>query len=375
MARTAITRGQTPGRVRGSRGPNVRWLESLSPWPEDGFGLERMRALLAELGDPQLAFPSIHVVGTNGKSTTTRTIEETLLQEGIAAAAYTSPDVSGWAERIRVNGAEVDIERALERVRPPAVALGATQFEALTAAALVEFADARVDAAAVEAGLGGRHDATNVLRSPVQVLTNVALEHTDVLGATREAIAAEKLAVVQAGSTVVLGEAEWEPLARQNGATDVVVEIGGNRALAGAAVTAFLGRPAEPAEVQLPGRLERWGDEIRDGAHTPEAVRYIAPSLPPLGSIVASILSDKDVDGVLSELARLAPALVATTSSSPRALPADVLAERARGLFAQVEAVHDPPEALRRAHELGGPVLVTGSLYLLADLWPSTVRA
>jgi dihydrofolate synthase / folylpolyglutamate synthase len=361
----------------------VDWLESLSPWPEDGFGLERMRALLAELGDPQLAFPSIHVVGTNGKSTTTRTIEETLRREGVRAAAYTSPHVTGWAERIRVGGADVDIEQALARVRPPAEALGATQFEVLTAAAMAEFAEAGVEAAAVEAGLGGRHDATNVLRSPVQVLTNVALEHTDVLGSTREAIAGEKLAVVQPGSTVVLGEPEWEPLARRNGAAEVLVETGGNRALAGAAATAFLGRPVEPADVQLPGRLERRGDEIWDGAHTPEAMQYVTPLLPKLGSIVVSILADKDVDGILDLLAPLADALVATQSSNPRALPAAALAERAQGRFARVEAVDDSLVALRRAHEIGEPVLVTGSLYLLADLaaaidrepWLSTARA
>jgi dihydrofolate synthase / folylpolyglutamate synthase len=346
----------------------VEWLESLSPWPTDGFGLERMRALLAELGDPQLEFPSVHVVGTKGKSTTTRTIEETMLGEGVLAAAYTSPHVSGWAERIHVGGQEADVGRVLTRVRPAAVALEATQFETLTAAALAEFADAGVEAAAVEAGLGGRFDATNVLRSPVQVLTNVGLEHTDVLGETREAIAAEKLAVVQPGATVVLGEPEWEPLARVNGAAHVIVETGGNRALGGAAASAFLGRPVEPAEVQLPGRLEVRGDEIRDGAHTPEAVRHVAPSLPPLGSIVASILADKEVDAVLAELARLAPSLVATTSSNARALPATDLAARAAQHFEHVEAVADPDEALRRAHELGEPVLVTGSLYLLADL-------
>src|SRR5712691_8480175 len=146
-----MTRGQTPGRARRSHGSNVAWLESLSPWPEDGFGLERMQALLAELGDPQLAFPSIHVVGTNGKSTTTRTIEETLRREGVRAAAYTSPHVTGWAERIRLGGDEADVERALDRVRPPAEALGATQFEVLTAAAMAEFAEAGVEAAAVEA--------------------------------------------------------------------------------------------------------------------------------------------------------------------------------------------------------------------------------
>src|SRR5262245_37936253 len=201
----------------------VEWLETLSPWPKDGFGLERMHALLAGLGDPQLDFESLHVVGTNGKSTTTRTIEETLLREGVASAAYTSPHVSGWAERIRVGGREVDVERAIGRVRSQAVALEATQFETLTAAALLAFSDAGGEAGAVEAGLGGRHDATNVLRSTVQVLTNVALEHVDVLGSTREAIAEEKLAVVRSGATVVLGEREWEGIALRNGAARVVV--------------------------------------------------------------------------------------------------------------------------------------------------------
>src|SRR5262245_14322182 len=357
-------------------GGATEWLESLSPWPKDGFGLERMCVLLSELGDPQLAYPSIHVVGTNGKSTTTRSIEGTLLREGLSVGAYTSPHVSGWAERVRVNGHETELERTVSGVRPRSVALGATQFEALTAAALLAFAEAGVDAAAVEAGLGGRHDATNVLRSPVQVLTNVALEHTEVLGATREAIAAEKLAVVKPGATVVLGESEWEELARRNGAGRVIVEAGGNAALAGVAASAFLGRPVEPAHVELPGRLERRGDtEIWDGAHTPEAVRHIAPELPAIGSIVASVLADKDVDGLLAELANLAPAFVATSSSNPRALPTATLADSARPHFAVVEAEPKAVEALRKAHALGEPVLVTGSLYLLADLWSSAVHA
>lgn len=348
------------------------WIASLSPWPVGGFGLERMRALLAELGDPQLAYPSIHVVGTNGKGTTTRTIEETLGREGLVTGGYYSPHVRGWPERIRVAGREADFERAVARVRPAAERLGATQFEALTAAALAEFAAVGVEVAAVEAGLGGRHDATNVLRSPVGVLTNVALEHTQVLGGTREAIAAEKLAVVQQGSTVCVGEPEWEALARANGAARVVVETGGNRALGGAAASAFLSRAVEPAEVALPGRLERRGDEIWDGAHTPEAVAYIAPSLPALGAIVVSMLGDKDVDGMLRLLARHADALVATRSSHPNALPAEELAERALSFFPHVEAVADPQAAVERGLELGRPVLVTGSLYLLADL--SSVR-
>ena len=145
----------------------VELVESLSPWPKHGFGLDRIKALLAELGDPQLRYPSIHVVGTNGKSTVTRTTEELLAQSGLAVGAYLSPHVRGWSERIRVHGDEADFEAAVERVRKSAERLGATQFELVTAAALAEFAAEDVDVAVVEAGLGGRYDATNVLRSPV----------------------------------------------------------------------------------------------------------------------------------------------------------------------------------------------------------------
>ena len=188
-----------------------------------------MRALLARLGDPQLRYEAEHVVGTNGKSTTTRLTEALLADAGLRVGAYLSPHVRGWSERIRIDGAEADFEAAVARVRPHAEQ--ATQFEVVTAAALLAFAEAAVDVAVVEAGLGGRHDATNVLRSRVVVLTNVALDHMDVLGDTREAIAAEKLAVVQPGCTVVLGDREWEELARANGAADVIVGGSSNLAL------------------------------------------------------------------------------------------------------------------------------------------------
>ena len=120
-------------------GPNVSWLASLSPWPTDGFGLDRMRALLSLLGEPQRGLQAIHVVGTNGKSTTTRMIEALLLAEGIVTGAYLSPHITSWAERIRVQGAECDLEQVLDVVRGPATETGATQFETLTAAAFVAF--------------------------------------------------------------------------------------------------------------------------------------------------------------------------------------------------------------------------------------------
>ena len=339
----------------------VEWLDAMSPWPRDGFGLERMRELLEALGDPQDAYPAIHVVGTNGKSTATLTIEQLLLADGLSVGSTISPHVAGWSERIRVNGQEADFEAAVARVRAAAEELEATQFEVVTAAALAAFADAKVDVAVVEAGLGGRHDATNVLRTRVVLLTNVGLEHTDVLGDTLEAIATEKLAVARPGAIVVLPDPTYAHLVPEN---DVV--LGGARE----AAEAFAGHAidADPS-VSLPGRLERREGEIRDGAHNPDGARHLVDQLDGDDyTVVASILADKDVDAMLAALRRAGRRFVATRSSSARALPAADLADLARVRFDHVEVVDDPVAAVARAHELGEPVLVTGSLYLLGDL-------
>ena len=351
---------------------STRWLESLSPWPADGFGLDRIRALLAELGDPQRSYPAVHVVGTNGKSTTTRLTEALLVDAGLAVGAYLSPHVRGWSERIRVRGEEADFDRAVTAVRDASERVGATQFEVLTAAALLAFAEAGVDVAVVEAGLGGRHDATNVLDARVVVLTNVALDHMDVLGETREAIAAEKLAVVTPGAVVVLAEEEWTPLVPDN---EVVVTAHSNLALAIAAAEAFLGRPVDPhaAEaVALPGRLEHRSEEpleIWDGAHNLAGVGYLLPRLPDREfTLVVSILGDKRPELMLEALSVLGDTLVATESRNGRSLTAVELAELARPFFADVEVEPDPQAARRRALATGNPVLVTGSLYLLGEL-------
>jgi len=357
---------------------STRWVESLSPWPADGFGLERMRALLAELGDPQRRYPAVHVVGTNGKSTTTRLTEALLAHAGLAVGAYLSPHVRGWSERIRIRGAEADFEQAVSEVREPTERLGATQFEILTAAALLAFAQAEVDVVVVEAGLGGRLDATNVLDAAIVVLTNVALEHTDVLGDTREAIAAEKLAVVTPGAVVVLAEAEWEGVALAYGAARVDLTARSNLALAIAAAEAFLGRAVQASaanEIDLPGRLEHRSErplEIWDGAHNLAGVGYLLPRLPDRRFVVvASILEDKQPETMLEALSVVGDALVATRSTNARSVPAEELAETGRRFFGRAEAVADPYAARLRALELAGDdgaVLVTGSLYLLSDL-------
>jgi dihydrofolate synthase/folylpolyglutamate synthase len=314
-----------------------------------------MVALLELLGNPQRSFEAVHVVGTKGKSTAARRIAAT-----IGGLAYTSPHVSGWHERLQTD--EAGFERAIQRVRPAAEELGATQFETLTAAAFADFAARGIEAAAVEAGLGGRLDATNVIDARVVLLTNVALEHTDVLGETRELIAAEKLAVAGPGAVVVLPDREFARLVAGN-----ELHVGGARE----AAEAFLGRPVELAEASLPGRLELRDGEVRDGAHTPDAVDWLLERLPEPHDyvVVASILGDKDADGILERLAHAGTTLVATRSSNERALPAGEVAARGRTWFKVVERANDPREALRLAHMLGPRVLVTGSLYLLADLY------
>jgi dihydrofolate synthase/folylpolyglutamate synthase len=200
----------------------------------------------------------------------------------------------------------------------------------------------------------------------------------DVLGDTREAIAAEKLAVVRPGMAVVLGEPEWRELAEAQGPSLLVLTAASNLALAIAAAETFLGKPVEAggaADVTLPGRLEHRGEhplEIWDGAHNLAGVAYLLPRLPERDYVlVSSILADKRPELMLQALSVLGPTLVATESSNARSLPAGELAAHAERYFDHVEIVVDPSEARSRARALAGPdgaVLVSGSLYLLTDL-------
>jgi dihydrofolate synthase/folylpolyglutamate synthase len=259
--------------------------------------------------------------------------------------------------------------RAVARVRDAAERVGATQFETLTAAALAEFASAGVDVAVVEAGLGGRLDATNVLDAEVVALTNVSLEHTDVLGDTREAIAREKLAVITRGATVVLGEPEWEDLAREHAPARIVVSDDVGRA----AAAEFLGRELDgDVGIALPGRFDVVGRDVFAGAHNAAGVEWLVASLSRDYVICAALLADKDARAMLATLRTRGSRFVATQAETERSLDADALAELAREFFDDVESVPDATDALARARELAGPggaVLVTGSLYLIRDLY------
>ncbi len=230
--------GRRRGRARRSSSDSNRsWRSSrvTAPWRlEDAeahllslelfgmrFGLDRMRRLLTALGSPQERFAAIHVVGTNGKSSTVRMCAALLEAHGVRTGAFLSPHLTTFAERIRIGDADLDPDAfgaAVQRAAAAAAKVDrtlepgdrVTQFELVTAAAFDELARRGVEVAVVEAGLGGRHDATNVLAAPVCVLTNVGLEHTRWLGPTVRDIAREKLAVVPAGATLVTGPLEPE---------------------------------------------------------------------------------------------------------------------------------------------------------------------
>ena len=389
------------------------------------LGLARIEAMLERLGQPQRAFRSIHVVGTNGKSSTTRFACAALAASGVRAGAYLSPHIRGWHERVLVaeaGGLPAPVAAAaflaaVEESEAAAQAVDAerggacTQFEVLTAAAFVALRAAGVEAAVIEAGLGGRLDATNVLDAPVVVLTGVALEHTEHLGDTREAIAAEKLAVVALGAVLIAGgmDEEIEPvvqrLAAERGAARALL-LGpgaldedlpdlaaagtfqrGNATLALGAAAALLGDAfdarramAAVAKVQVPGRLEvvgRYPLVLRDAAHNPDGARVLARELPralhgasPVVGVLA-LLADKDADGVLAALAPVLDQVVVTATASARALPADRLLAAAEAHGLSGEAVADPEDALARArHRAGssGAVVVCGSLTLLEAL-------
>lgn len=352
------------------------------------LGLARMQALLGVLGHPERAFRSVHVVGTNGKSSTARYAAGLLGLTGSRAGAYLSPHLVRWRERVQVDGRDLAAEpfaAAVQRVA--GAAEGATQFEVLTAAAFVALADAGVEWAVVEAGLGGRLDATNVLGSEATVLTSVALEHTEHLGGTLAEIAREKLAVLRPGSVLVTGplpgEAEREAATAAAALGARRIEVEGdpvdfrltNAALARAVVAAVTETELVATWLpEVPGRLQVLARDpltLLDGAHNPAGMVALAAALPaategrrPLVGLV-SIVSDKDAAGMLDLLRPHLDALVLTRSANPRALAPEALATGGG------EVVGDPRAALGRARVLAGPggaVLATGSIHLVADL-------
>lgn len=378
------------------------------------FDLGRIEELLDVLGSPQRAYPSIHLTGTNGKTSTARMIDSLLRAHGLHTGRYTSPHLETVRERISLDGQPVDEERftaVYAEVGPLAELVDArndeplTYFDMTTALAFATFADAPVDVAVVEVGLGGAEDATNVIQAGVAVITPIGLDHTEWLGDTIGDIALAKSGIVHEGATLICAlqpEEAMEPIlercaevgatvAREGSEFGVIernLALGGqvltlqglggvydeiflplhgahqaqNAALALAAVEAFLGAGKDrQLEVEVvregfsssssPGRLERVRNAptvLVDAAHNPHGMAATVAALTEEFSFrrlvaVVGMLGDKDADGVLELLEPVVDELVCTRNSSPRSLPAEELAEIAYEIFGE-DRVHVHPE-------------------------------
>jgi dihydrofolate synthase/folylpolyglutamate synthase len=411
-------------------------FESTMPTRRSLPSLDRMRALVGLLGDPQMAFPAIHITGTNGKGSTAAMATALLRAQGLSVGTYTSPNLARVNERLARHGEPIDddafveVLEALARLEP-LMDEPATRFELLTAAALAWFADEAVDVAVIEVGLGGRWDCTNVVDGEVAVLTNVSFDHTEVLGPTLEDIARDKSGIFKANARVIVGETDptlvalLGQAAEAAGAAEVWVRgnqfactsnrlaVGGrlidvrtpgaaygellvplhgthqgdNASAALAAVEAFFGVPLHEdvvaegfASVRVPGRLEVVGRHplvVVDGAHNVAGMLVLARSLVEEFTVdgeaqaVVGMLTGRDPVAMLEALLTAGVrSVVACAPDSPRALPAETVAEAAAGLGMEATVAPSPGEAVQLALSRAGPddrVVVCGSLYVVAE--------
>jgi dihydrofolate synthase/folylpolyglutamate synthase len=400
------------------------------------FSLAPIRALLERLGSPERALRPIHLAGSKGKGSTALLCEALLLGAGLRVGTFTSPHLSRWTERFRIDGREVEGEAlaaAVARLRPAVEALRAegperapTFFDATTAAALLLFAEAGLDAVVLETGLGGRLDSTNAVAPAVTAITSIELEHTEILGTSLAAIAAEKAGILKRGVPAVLGrlpeEARAPVLARaaELGAPlaelgrDFEVELLAREALRQRVRLAdgpfrcelwlpFLGDPvrdnaalaaacalragvdagllAERAPgalgaAALPGRLELLGSaplRLADAAHTAASAAALADALDLLPRrrtlLVLSLSAGKDVERIAALLGPRADQVTVTRADPVKSLDPALVAPALRALSPapEVRVVPNPHLALRAAREAAGPedlLCATGSVYL-----------
>jgi dihydrofolate synthase/folylpolyglutamate synthase len=395
------------------------------------LGLETTRAMLDVMGNPQLAFPSFHVAGTNGKGSVVSMLDAVLRDAGLRVGRYTSPHLIDFRERICVDGVPIDessVTRYAERWLPDVERLGATFFEATTCMAFEHFARERVDVAVVEVGLGGRLDATNVLSPLATAVTSIGMDHMQYLGDTIEQIAAEKAGIFKAGVPAAIGDgdaavrARLAELARSAGASeivvigddwlvdDVVVSAGGtsfsitertngrrrelrtslvarhhatNAAVALAMLQLAGGTYAEAGEdgcralerAAIPGRFQRCGNVIFDVAHNPAGIAVLcdaldAVSVPHPLACLLTVLADKDWRTMISLLATRVDRFVLTAPPSvpaDRAWALDKAAGFARAHGWTAEAEPDFDRALALSREGVEATLITGSFHTVGD--------
>ena len=378
----------------------MKFLEELAARRRFGMkpGLDAIRGTCAALGDPQKSFKAIHVAGTNGKGAVCAMLDAALRANGLRVGRYTSPHLVKLNERFFLDGAPIGddvLSAAAEKVAKIAPD-DLTFFEALTAVAFLVYADAKVDYAVLETGLGGRLDATNVCVPELCVITRIGLDHCDWLGDTVEKIASEKAGIIKPHVPVVLGEnlpevrAVVEARAKEVGAPffyapDVAsaADVPRDFSLAGTfnrenAVTALAalkvlgkGDASGFADVVWPGRFQRVENFIIDGAHNPPAAHALAEALRELHlseplALIAGFCGDKDVGDVLSILAPFVKKGYAVRTNNPRSLSAEETAEKMRA--AGIDAVAAPSLAAAIGAASSAPrALICGSLFLAGE--------
>jgi dihydrofolate synthase / folylpolyglutamate synthase len=404
------------------------------------FGLENIAVILDALDHPERAFLSVHVGGTNGKGSVTALIETALRAAGHRSARYTSPHLLTLNERFVIDGRPVStdalaaaissVREIVERLRAAEeLAVSPTFFEVTTAVAFELFRRAGIRIAVLEVGLGGRLDATNVVRPLACAITSIALDHEQYLGGTLEQVAAEKAGIIKPGVPVVVGDIAAGPMgaiariARERGAPlvyaarevsaasvpsrpgyvrlrtgardygEVAFALRGSHQLANAAVAVRLlellgaGGLAVPpaaivsglATVSWPGRLDvrRLPDgrqAILDAAHNPAGAVALSAYLDEQGEaglpLVFSAMRDKDIDGMLRALLPAVGLLVATRASNPRAADPAWIAEAARRVSTDTPVIVEPVprDALATAWRASPRIVIAGSIFLLADV-------
>ncbi|MDO8677780.1 MAG: Mur ligase family protein [Acidobacteriota bacterium] len=388
------------------------------------LGLENIRILLTALDHPEQAWRSIHIAGTNGKGSVAAMVERGLRAAGLHTGRYTSPHLNAIEERVALNGMPVDSETFAQvtaevlsvvddTLKVGTLTVTPTFFEVSTAIAFEIFRRANIDVAVVEVGLGGRFDATNVLTPDITAITSIAFDHERHLGRTLSAIAFEKAGIAKPGVPLVIGRLPAEAAKR---IADVAAKVGAPLLDAHATTT---DRVYPPLKLALAGRhqlenaavavaiLERWSAVVSDipteaivtgltqcdwparlewlrlpsgaellidAAHNPAGAAALATYLEDNGlapvPIVTSIMADKDVAGMVTQLRRVASSFIATTVPHPRARTAEALADAIREIAPGIPVVAEPsPDAAVVTATTGAPrAVAAGSIFLVGPL-------
>ncbi len=404
------------------------------------FGLSKTSNLLRAFGNPHHHGKYIHIAGTNGKGSVAAMLESILMNSGLKVALYTSPHLVRFTERFRINGKEIDRSLAAELVNDLKTVIHPTQpptfFEVITAMALIHFAREKPDISIMEVGMGGRLDATNVIRPMVSVITNISLEHQFFLGRRLTDIAREKAGIIKPGIDLVTAATQPQVIGvfrdtcerrrapfwrvgkeiryRSQGAKlhyyglgraekDLEPALMGRHQLRNAAlalaVVELLGRGGFAVssehireglkQTRWPGRMQIVSHKpliILDGAHNPEAIRILVEAMRDAFKwkrliLVLGVMGDKDIPKIIRRVVPLADYILYTRPEYSRAADPEILMKEAAPLGKRGEIVQTIPEALKRAKGRSGPgdvILVTGSLFTVGEakacLEPEAVR-